>query len=157
MSTPKEERRKYERYDTELEIYFQVTFDLETKVKYEIIDKEKEVPLSKKYSAISKNVSAKGLAFFSGKKLDVGEALHLEVYLPSADNPIHMQGEVRWCEAPASEEETRFETGVELMSVSGQSVVETISYDETNHVIWSVVLESVFGHFKDIAGKRKKP
>ena len=57
------EKRKYERYDTELKLYFDRGFVVETKVKYQLLDKQNDKPISRKYAALSKNVSAEGLSF----------------------------------------------------------------------------------------------
>ena len=38
MENFKEEKRKYKRYNTEVNIYFEFKYDLETKVKFELID-----------------------------------------------------------------------------------------------------------------------
>lgn len=153
-----EERRKYNRYDTELKIYFRVNYELKTKVEFQLIDKERHTALSEKYSAISRNVSAEGLCFFSDVQLTTGDMLSLEVYLPSQVNPIHMEGEVRWSqEGPLSKpRENKFGTGIKILNVEGKQVEPTIFYDAGHNIIWSVVLDSVFGSFKKIVRETKK-
>ena len=156
MTDKKRERRKAERYKTEVEIYFDFAYDIETKVKFELIDREKEKVLSRKYSAVSRNVSIEGLCFVSRKKMEQGDLLHLEVYLPSAKDPIHMKGEVKWCrpvppshDAPDDKKtQYSFETGVKLMLVNEEPVHESIHHDKVYGVDWSIVLESVFGNYR---------
>lgn len=157
MTGRKDERRKAERYRTEVEIYFDFAYDIETKVKFELIDRQKEKALSRKYSAVSRNVSIEGLCFVSRKKVEQGDLLHLEVYLPAASEPIHMKGEVKWCRPvppspDASPEDKKiqcsFETGVKLMLVNGEPVHKSIHHDQAYGVDWSIVLESVFGSYR---------
>jgi hypothetical protein len=152
-----EERRRYSRYDTELKVYFRVNFELKTKVEFQLIDKEKHTALSEKHSAVSRNVSAEGLCFTSNVKLMKGDVLSLEVYLPSQDTPIYMEGEVRWSqETPLSKsDKKKFSTGIKILNVEGRQVDPTIFYDAEHNVIWSVVLDSVFGSFKKIVQKTK--
>lgn len=148
----KEEKRKYERYDTQLKVYFDFAYDLKTKVKFKVLDKKKETP-SRKYSGLSRNVSAEGLCFACRRKLRKGDFLDLEIYLPGAAVPVRMKGEVRWSQC-VSDEQTKekvYQTGVLLRTVEDKPVAGTIHYDKEYHVHWSIVLESVLGSFKDLA------
>ncbi len=151
-----EERRKHSRYDTELEIYFHVNYDVTTKVKYQKMDKKSEKPLPAKYSAVSQNVSAEGLCFASSHKLNEGDKLYLEVFVPKAKEPVLMEGEVRWSDAPTvdAKEKDKFYTGIKLTKVNGISVSESVYFDEPNKIIWSAVLESVLGKYR-ILGQQK--
>ena len=158
MADQSKEKRKFKRYNTDVEIYFDFIYDLETKVEFELIDKEGKKTLSDKYSAVSRNVSVGGLCFASSKRVKQGDLLHLEVYLPSAKEPIDMQGRVEWCKpVPPSYEERIleemeghrvFEVGVRLISVKEESVDESIHHDAAYDVDWSVVLESIFGNYR---------
>ncbi len=157
MIRPKKERRKYERYDTEAKIYFHVNYDIKTKVKFQVLDKEIEKALSKKYSALSKNISAEGLRFSSDKKVKNGDSLYLELYLPKQKKPVCMTGEVRWSKAIPGEtgKGHRFDTGVKLITISGEPVSSSIYYDKEHGVIWSAVLDSIFGSFRRLMRKIK--
>ena len=152
------EKRKYERYDTALKLYFDRGFEVETKVKYQLLDKQNDKPISRKYAALSKNVSAEGLSFLASQQLTAGDYLHLEVYLPTATKPVHMEWEVRWSNPVAADkrEGPMFQTGVLLTKVNGEAVDPTIHFDKQYQVSWSNVLESVLGHFKDLAKKNIK-
>ena len=151
------ERRKYERFDTEIKIYFRVTYDIQTVVKFQVIDKHKDQVSSRKYSALSKNVSVEGLAFVASKELQRGERLHLEVYLPGQKDPVEMNGEVRWSKVlpPGVKDRKKFETGVRLITVDGKSVAETIHYDEAYKIVWSAALESILGNFRIFMQKKR--
>ena len=144
------ERRRFDRFETEAKIEFRVTFDIRTKVDFAI--QEGEAVVSPKYSALSTNVSAEGLAFQSEKSLLSGDKLLLEVYVPTADKPISMEGEVKWCRTATPQ---LFDTGVKIITVENNSVEKTISIDPAHMVVWSIVLESVFGNFKHLMLKRK--
>lgn len=159
MNPQKKERRKYDRYATEVEIYFRVTYDLKTKVEFQVVNKDEKQKLSKKYSANSKNVSAEALCFTCKHELRRGDFLLLEVYLPSEKKPINMQGEVIWSQTTSSQQKTRqtYDTGVRLITVNGVSVKESIHFDDSHQVTWSIVLESVFGNFRKLAQKRHTP
>lgn len=156
-----QERRQHKRYETEAKIYFHINYDLKTKVTFQLFDKIKKIFSSKKHLAISKNVSPSGLGFFSDQKLAVGDMLSLEVYVPGIDTPIPMQGEVRWCTVNSDYTQMvkklglgKYETGVRLLTVDGKSVAETVHYDETYQVEWSIVLESVLGSYRIKAQQR---
>lgn len=155
MNNPPE-KRKYERYDTEVKLYFDIAFDVETKVKYQLLDKDHKKTLSRKYPALSKNVSAEGLSFVAAQPLKKGDYLNLEVYLPKATQPVRMEGEVCWSKSVAQGKQGAdvFQTGVLLKKVNGQPVQETIHFDKEYNVNWSIALESILGQFKDIAKER---
>lgn len=151
-----QERRKYERYATEAKIYFRVSYNLKTTVKFRVVDKFQEKSCSRKYSAISKNVSAEALCFSCTHKLTKGDFLLLEVYLPSENKPIGMEGEVVWSRITSASHKTKrhFDTGVKLTAVDGLMVKDSIYFDKKHHVTWSVVLESIFGNFRKLAQKK---
>ena len=153
MSTP-DERRRYDRYETDIKIQFYVNFDLKTNIKFRIKEKAKKEFSTEKHSAVGKNVSVEGLGFNSGKKLSQEDKLLLEVYVPSIKEPIVMEGVVRWCHPVKGEK--GFETGVKVLTVNGESVEKTIFIDRIHNIAWSTVLESVFGGFKTSVLKRKK-
>lgn len=147
------ERRRHQRYDSEVEVYFRVNYDLKTKVAFWILNQWKNLSFDVKYTAISKNVSAEGICFYSQHKLNKNDQLFLEVYIPKKEKPIPMIGEVRWCQPFSKEdkEEHRFYTGIKLLKVYDKIVAPTIYFDQTYQVIWSIVLESIFGSFRQLA------
>ncbi|HOW36489.1 MAG TPA: PilZ domain-containing protein [Candidatus Omnitrophota bacterium] len=153
------ERRRYARYDTEAKVYFRVTYDIKTRVKFRVIDQGEGKISPAEYSALSKNVSAEGLCFTAGKKLNGGDILYIEVYLPGREEPIRMEGEVRWChpDRVARKKVGRFNTGVKLMTINGFSVAKSIYRDTANHIVWSKVLDSIFSNFKNFVKEQNKP
>lgn len=166
MNKMRKERRKHARYDTEVKIYFQVTYDLKTKVKFQVFDKKNNKILSKKYSAFSKNVSAEGLCFISEKKLKKGDWLLLELYVPSTSEPIFMEGEVVWSHKVSLNKTLKmtnalakgkqvaiYESGVKLFSVNNQDVQGSLYFDHNFQVEWSAVLESILGKYSDAVKK----
>ena len=165
MDYERKNKRKYKRYNTEAKIYFDFAYDLETKVKFELIDEKKKQKPKKKYLAVSRNISAEGLSFVSHKDVKVGDQLYMEVYLPSAIEPIHMVGKVIWCDAAAESStyvlgdkanKQMYYIGVILSRVDGDSVDDSIHFDKEYGVNWSVVLESVFGSYKMLMGEKYK-
>ena len=152
------EKRKYDRYETDVKIDFYVSFDVRTKIDFRVKDPQQGIPSPQKYSAISKNVSVEGLSFTSSKKLDKDDILWLDVFIPTDRQPIRMEGMVRWCqEIPTKKgQDKTFESGVKLITVDGNSVEKSIVADPVNHIVWSIVLESVFGKFKHLVLKDRK-
>jgi len=158
-------KRKYKRYNTEARIYFEFSYDLETKVEFELIKNGKKERSKRKYLAVSRNISAEGLCFVSHKAVKGGDSLYMEVYLPSVVEPIHMRGEVKWCDAVPGfstyvldnkKNKQMYHIGVILSSVGGDPVNESIHFDKEYGVNWSVVLESVFGSYKMLMGEKYK-
>lgn len=151
------ERRKYPRYDTEIKIYFRVHYSLETKVKFQLINKGNEDLLSKKYFGLSRDVSVEGLRFRSAKKLRKGNQLYLEMYLPKRREPVWMMGEVKWSRQldPRSKLMHKYDTGVKLTNVMGEPVSESIYFDKKYKVFWGSVLNYAFGSFGKLQKKKK--
>jgi len=159
MVEPGEERRKYKRYNTEVKVYFDFSFDLQTKVDYKIIDQKTKKAVTDKYSAVSRNISVEGLCIVSEKELSKWDQLFMELYLPGSSIPVPMEGFVRWCspnkpadEIKQNDEKANYLVGVQLSKVKGEPVQESIHYDEEYKVDWSNVLESVFGSYKLLMG-----
>ncbi len=158
MPKSEKDKRKYARYDTDLKVFFQLNYDLATKVEFQIAAGPENKILSKKYLALSKNISAAGMCFISVYELKIGDILQLEVYLPQQENPIRMQGTVCWSRvlAPSGQSgEVQFDTGIELSTVNEQAVLQSVHFDPEYRVIWSEVLESVFGSFRIFMQKQR--
>ncbi len=146
------DRRRYPRYTIKAKVYFEVVYEIKTKVRYQILNRD-DKSAYRKYLATGKNISAQGIAFTSFKKLNVGDRLFLEVYPPGSSTPILMEGEVCWSESITKKQEQSFDTGVRLLSVEGKAVDESIYFDEENQVKWSIVLEKVIGTFRQLQQK----
>lgn len=143
------ERRKYSRYDTELKVYFQVKYDIKTRVEFEVVESTHKDDVAHKYSGLCKNVSVEGLCFVSKKKLEKGDILMIEVFEPAVKNPVRMEGQVRWSERLPGEDEKEgvFHSGIQLISVGGKPVSDSIYFDKKYKIMWSAVLDSLFGTF----------
>ena len=154
MTTLKKNNRKYDRFDTEVKVYFRVEYDIETKIEYQVVGKE----IREKHFGVTKNVSTEGMCFTSYEKLQKGDILSMELYLPEdEDKPVYMLGEVRWSNPTEKSEQDgkKYETGVKLITVNNQNVNSSTYFDTENNLYWSPVLESVFGKFKLIQLKKK--
>ncbi|MCM8791249.1 MAG: PilZ domain-containing protein [Candidatus Omnitrophica bacterium] len=152
------ERRKYLRYDTDMKVYFQVKYDIKTRVEFIVLEEEWKSGTVHKYSGLCKNVNVEGMCFVSRKKLNKGDILLLDVYEPIVKGPVRMEGEVRWSKKISGKEGDRglFRTGVRLISVNGKSVADSIYFDKKYKIVWSAVLESLFGNFAAMLKKLKK-
>jgi len=152
MIEPIKEKRKSDRFETDVKVYFYYPYDFDTKVDYQVRDKGQRL-LSPKYSGISKNVSAEGLCFHSARQLRGGDHLLIELHLPGDASIIALEGTVCWCQG--GETEAGFDTGVRLLTVNGQSVPETIHFDAQYRLEWSAVLEAVLGNYRILTQKRR--
>ena len=152
-----QERRKYKRYDTDAKIYFTVNYEVNTKLEFQVVDRRNGTVESQKHPAVGRNISAAGMGFSSAKALAKGDILHLEVFIPGKTEQIQMIGEVRWSQEnkKTRKPEEKFDTGIQLISVNGKAVADSIFFDETHKVIWSNVLESVLGSFRVLEQKRR--
>lgn len=151
------DRRQHERYDTDLKIAFSVNFELETKIKFRI--KKGSKSRAQTYTAVGHNVNVEGLGFSSDVKLNKGEFLAMDVFLPNIKIPIRMDGRVIWCteEKSKNEYDGKYRTGVRVIKVGGEDVQKSLVYDPEHRIRWSIVMESVFGGFKkDIVKKKEK-
>ena len=157
MKKIKKEKRKYYRHGTEMKIYFQVSYDIRTKVTFQVLDATKQKGVSTKYSGLSRDISVEGISFVSKRKLEEGDMLLLEVYAPNVEIPVLMDGEVRWSHkiTKSLRYKGMFYTGVKVISVNGKSVADSIHYDFEYKVDWSIVLETVFGSFKQMVKRLK--
>jgi hypothetical protein len=142
-------RRRYPRYDTEMEVYFKVRYDINIRVEFRVIESHCEGNVPPKYFGLCNNVSVEGLLVVSKKHLIRDDLLILEVYDPIKKNPVKMEGQVRWsekCPGP-SKEHDMFYTGIQVVMVDGSAVIDSIYFDRKHQVVWSVILESLFGSF----------
>ena len=144
------ENRQHKRYVPEKEMRVDFYYDVQTKVEFEQ-DEEKK---PQRHEGISKNISTHGLCFASDVQLKRGEHLNLEVHIPLQDKPVSMEGRVCWSEHKGAGD--RYDTGVEIESVEGKEVEQTIYHDETYDVDWSEVLESVLGQYRILAQQERK-
>jgi hypothetical protein len=146
------ERRKYPRYDTDLEVYYQVKYDIRTRVEYQVLEGAGAHEVPKRYPGVCRNVSVEGLCFVSKHKLERGDILYLEVYGHNAQEPVKMEGRVCWSYALPGEdtEKELFHTGLQLITVTGKSVADSIYFDKKYKVMWSDTLESLFGNFSSL-------
>ena len=151
MDKKDNEIRRHERYDTEAKIHFFVPYDLTTKVNFQYKKTQQDASLNKRFSGVTKNISAGGLCFISDHKLNRGDYLLIDLYLPNATKPIAMEGEVKW--SKAKEDGLNFYTGIQVMKVHDKPVEEGIYYDQDHQVIWSPVLDQVLGNFATLHKK----
>lgn len=147
------DRRKHTRFETNLEIKFHVNFDLNTKINYKV--KEQGKGSSATHTAVGRNINVEGLGFCSSQELHKGDQLVMDVFVPSSKESIRMEGRVRWC-APDKKKKDQFETGVKIIKVRGEDVEKSIAIDPVHKILWSIVLESVFGGFKENILRDKK-
>ena len=146
------DKRQAPRYDKNLQVSFNFPYgfpyDATTQLQYEV---ENDAP-QEKHTGVSKNICATGLCLTSDHKLEKGQQVRLEIYLPKGSQPIHMVGEVCWCDRSSVSDvkHSLFDAGIKLNTVEGESVDQTVHLDETNHVLWSNVLEAVFGTFRKL-------
>jgi hypothetical protein len=151
------QKRKYPRFETEVKVHFQLPYDFRTEIDFSV-DVEAKHGSPQMYVGFSKNISVQGLCFESNKRLNPGDVLWLELHMPSTNEIIYMQGQVRWCQLSSASPETvkSFVTGLEVHKVDGVDIEQTVYFDEQYGVTWSHLLERVLGNFAK-AQKKSKP
>jgi hypothetical protein len=150
------QNRKYARYETDIKVHFQLPYDFRTEVDFSVENETKQGHPNK-YVGFTKNISVQGVCFESNKRLNPCELLWLELHLPSTEQVIYMQGEVRWSQLVSASPETvkSFVTGVEVKKVDGVDIEQTVYFDEKYGVTWSQLLERVLGDFAKVQKKGK--
>ena len=101
-----EERRRFVRLDTRLEISYTV------------------LPEEKVRRGATKNVSGSGICLFSDKELSPGTRLQVAMKLPDREQPVHFVAEVIWSESyeviGKTERQRAVENGVRFVEISPQ-------------------------------------
>ena len=147
------DKRQAPRYEKHVPVGLDFLYNAATELKYEV----EENPQIEKYAGVSKNIGATGLCLTTHHRLKKGQHLHLEVYLPKGREPIRMDGEVCWCgRSSASDTQVLFDAGIKLATVEGEPVEASVHMDQAHHVLWSNVLESVFGTFRILVQEQGK-
>ncbi len=99
-----EERRKFVRLDTRLEISYAA------------------LPADKMQGGATKDISGSGICLFTKEVLTVGTQLQVTMKLPSQAQPVHFTSEVVWSEAyemiGKTEHRRSAETGVRFVEVA---------------------------------------
>ena len=75
-----EERRRFVRLDTRLEVTYTV------------------LPTTKTQQAVTKGIGGGGICFFADSELKPGERLQVAMKLPGREQPVNGTAEVVWCE-----------------------------------------------------------
>jgi hypothetical protein len=151
-----DERRRHPRYETKIDIQFYVTYDIQTKVEYQVLAEEGE---GKWHPAVGQNASAGGLSFVSEQELEKDSRLKLAVFIPGKNDPVNMLGEVAWSKKMVEKKDSRdqYMTGIRLLEVNGKTVANTIEFDKEYKIVWSSVLDAVFGNFRNFVDKENPP
>lgn len=151
MTNKKNEARRHDRYDTDIKVHFYVPYDLKTKLSFKFKESFPDESLNKRFTGVTKNISAGGICFVSEQRLQQGDYILIDIFLPGVDKPISMEGSVRW--SKVSEDGLQFFSGVQLTKVFDKPVEESIYFDQEHQVIWSNVLDQVLGSFASLHKK----
>jgi PilZ domain-containing protein len=125
------EKRKYAR------------LNLGSKINFSLVEiSESEIP-SKRFRAIGKNIGVEGILFTADQELKTGTILNLEIFLPERDDPVYIEGEVRWCRKTreAKDDKDSFDIGIKFLTVDKEHVISLIKYvcgnldDEDHHLV----------------------
>lgn len=146
-------KRRHPRYDTDMKLIFKVKYDINVKVEFTVLDGVVEDNVNRRHIGTCSNVSVDGLLITSGRQLSQKDVLLLEVYDPLIQGPVKMEGHVRWCKkSPVSDNEHGdiFDSGVQILSVNGKSVSDSIYFDNKHMAAWSALLETLFGTLENL-------
>lgn len=157
MSQQPFENRSQNRFDTSVNVQFSFKYEIDAEVQYQKLDENIKEESSRKYKGKSKNISSKGLCVLTEAPLSKGDKLLIEILVPGLTPDFILEGEVRWSSENDHKDDSDlcYKSGIEINTIKGQSVNETIYYDETYHVYWSVFLESVLGNYRKFVQARK--
>ena len=101
-----EERRRFVRLDTRLEVEYTV------------------LPTGSPRVTVSKDIGGGGICLFADRVLPVGTKLQIAMRLPGRDQPAQFTGEVMWSEPyeviGRAQRETGVEVGVQFVDISPQ-------------------------------------
>lgn len=147
-----DEQRLHERYSPESKIGTHFFYEIATKLKIQRFDKWTNTVFGEQHNAFLKNISVEGLCFCTEQKFQIGQFLYLEIFVPQDNHTVPLAGEIRWIKAieHSAQRPRKFEVGVQLVTVNGHPVRDSIYFDQNYHVEWSEVLEAVFGHYRVI-------
>lgn len=67
---------------------------------------------------ITKNISPIGLRFEVKEELEPSNVLNIELYIPSLDKPVHMEGKLVWQHKTSLEDRAPYDVGVEITEVN---------------------------------------
>jgi len=145
------ERRRDVRIKTNVKVCYHVAFDIDAKVKYQVISNEEKLGNKKKYNAVTKNVSAEGVCFICDRQLEKGSVLSIELKEPNKKLSVSLQGKIRWCHEfiADSNKKNEFHVGVKVNLVNDASVYDSIVEYEDAKMRWSILLETIYGKYED--------
>ena len=101
-----EERRRFVRLDTRLEVEYAV------------------LPTGSPRVTVSKDISGGGICFFADRALSVGSKLQITMRLPGREQPVHFTAEVMWSQQyeviGRVQRDKAVEVGVQFVDISPQ-------------------------------------
>ena len=66
---------------------------------------------------ITKDLSCEGLRFVSEDDIKEGSRLEMNLEIPEASNPVHINGKVAWTKRLSTEDKSPFEVGIEFTEI----------------------------------------
>ncbi|MBF0216718.1 MAG: PilZ domain-containing protein [Candidatus Omnitrophica bacterium] len=76
-------------------------------------------PQEPAFYAIGKNMGVEGVLLASEKKLAPGKMLSLNISFPGEDDPVEIQGQIRWCAVmDPAKSEPLYLTGVQFSEIT---------------------------------------
>ena len=101
-----EERRRFVRLDTRLEVEYSV------------------LPSGSPRATVSKDISGGGICLFADRMLPVATKLQIAMRLPGRESPVHFTGEVMWSEQyeviGRTQRDKAVEVGVRFVEIAPQ-------------------------------------
>lgn len=107
------ERRRYPR------------FELKVSAKFKVADKKHASE-----AGYTKNISAEGLCFESGKKLDVGTSVDIEIDIEDNKGPVKVTGVIRWSRevTDPKTKQNKCINGIKLLNISSSDESRFLKY-----------------------------
>ena len=123
-----EEKRKF--------IRLEVPVDLKYIVENEPVRKE----------VTTNDLSCEGLRFTSEEGVREGALLELNLNIPDASNPVHINGKVVWSKRLSTEDRSPFEVGVEFIKIE----------EDNKNTFLKYLCDIIYGQTKIMEDRRKR-
>ena len=114
-----------------------------------------EVPVELKYIATggtarrevtTKDLSCEGLRFTSDEDLKKGSGLELNLDIPNASNPVHIDAKVVWTKRLSTEDGSPFDVGIEFTKIE----------EDNKNTFLKYLCDLIYGQTKMMQNHKKK-
>jgi c-di-GMP-binding flagellar brake protein YcgR len=114
VNKTKEEHRRFQRFDSFVDVHFKLHGELKKEVE-----------------GLTGDLSRDGLKLFTDEKLDNGNLLDLVIQIPDDPKPVRAHGEVVW-RHPSHEKQSRYTVGIRFLGFDPVDKFRILDYAYNN-------------------------